>query len=101
MCRRSTGPAFSVCTVSQPERNGVGLLEESSASKELEFYRRRVDELAGQAVRADLVVSRAKRELKQRRQGFAAADRAASRDHHGHAAGDDLRRGRWSGWKAS
>ena len=45
--------------------------DENSAGKELEFYRRRVDELAGQAVRADSVVSRAKRELKQRRQGFA------------------------------
>ncbi len=45
--------------------------DDESAHKELDFYRRRVDELAGQVVRADSVVSRAKRELKQRREGFA------------------------------
>lgn len=45
--------------------------DETDPRRELNFYRRRVDELAGQAVRADSVVSRVRRELKQRRQGFA------------------------------
>ncbi len=45
--------------------------DENDPLRQLEFYRRRVNELAGQAVRADFVVSRARRELKQRRQGFA------------------------------
>ncbi len=50
-----------------PEETG----DVAALRKEMEYYRTRLDDLAGQAIRADSVVSRAKRELKQRRQGFA------------------------------
>ncbi len=39
--------------------------------RQVAYYGQKVDELAGQVVRADSVVSRTKRELKQRRDGFA------------------------------
>jgi class 3 adenylate cyclase len=45
--------------------------DEPDIQKQIEYYRARLDELAGQVIKSDSVVSRAKRELKQRRSAFA------------------------------
>ncbi len=45
--------------------------DRESLEKQLAYYRQRVDELAGQTVIADSNLSRARRELKQRRQSLA------------------------------
>src|SRR4051794_17423113 len=45
--------------------------DDDPIERELKYYRGQLDELSGQVVRADSVVSRAKRELKQRRDALA------------------------------
>ncbi len=40
-------------------------------SQQVAYYQQRLDELTGQSLKADAVISRTSRELKQRRQGFA------------------------------
>ena len=44
---------------------------DGSAHEQVRYYQERLDELTGQSLKADAVISRTTRELKQRRQGFA------------------------------